>query len=268
MGPKNDRLGFILNWGIVFDTLGKNLTGPNNLIIYDLEENRVHCQVDISKKFATVGRGGMQDLEFDEDGNVFVIETYGGILLRVSSDCSTVEEWYKDPLLAPTAGFTGLARVNDIILLVDQTKKKLYRTRTGLEGKGKAETVEITGLHPNSAAQNMSVTDGLYCPPKYAGNCCLLSDNDIGTTVFWSDDGWFSAKIHSPIPNKFLNDQPRGSSTASVEMAGRIFVITEWFMDGAKAQRGAGKPGDRTEFPMQDITALVDERCKPNIIMA
>ncbi|PHH86981.1 hypothetical protein CDD83_9471 [Cordyceps sp. RAO-2017] len=263
LDPTYGKLGFLLNWGPAFDTSGENITGPHNLIIWDLKQESVHCQVDLQKELDTPGRLGYQDLEFDDEGNVFVVGTYGGIMARVSPDCKTVKEWYTNEAPAPAAGLTGVSRIGGNNLLVtDNNAQGLYRISMDEGGDRAATRVEIKNSTSGAAAANFRDMDGLYCPPKYGNKCCLLSDSDAGTTAYLSNDGWASASNLGSVPNKYLNDTPRGFTAASVEVQGKIFVITEWFQDGIALERGAGTPGERESFPFQDITKEVDELCK------
>lgn len=68
-----------------------------------------------------------------------------------------------------------------------------------------------------------------------------------------SKDKWQSAQMRGIIPNKFASATPMGFSVATVQMGERIFTVMEWFADGA--------PGNRTEFPMVDITDDVGRLC-------
>lgn len=243
----------MLNAGAAFDTQGKDRSGENNLVVWDLKANQPKFIVDLSK-FAEKQYSGFQDMEHDAVGNVFVMSTFGGSLYRVGIDDEKVEKWWGSEPGASSPGLTGLAKFGeDTLVVVDASEKQLFRHSMKDEGKDQRTQVKLQGeLTPD--------LDGAYFPPKHDQKCLLVSDNTNGTIVVRSDDNWETAEIRGIIPNKFSTIVPpetkMGYSVATVQMGERIFAITEWFTDAEK-EGNLAVPGTREEFPMIDITEEV-----------
>ncbi|KJZ68469.1 hypothetical protein HIM_12145 [Hirsutella minnesotensis 3608] len=243
---KNDKLAIMLNAGAAFDTQGQDISGDNNLVFYDPKSKKTDALVNLSNT-AKEGFRAFQDMEHDEEGNVFVVGSYGPSMLRVSAKDQKVEEWYVGTTPAPTKGLTGVAKLNrDTLLVTDESDHSLYRF--SMSQRGQREKVELTSGNLTSAM------DGVYLPPKYRGHCLLVSDSVNGTVVLRSSDEWKTAEVADVVPNDFFT--VNGFTAASVQIAQRIFAVTEWFLDG-----GGLKAGDRSDFPMVDITDRLDKVC-------
>ncbi|KJZ74816.1 hypothetical protein HIM_05725 [Hirsutella minnesotensis 3608] len=245
---KHDKLAILLNAGAAFDTQGADISGDNNLVLYDPQAKKEEAVINLSQT-AKEGFRAFQDMEHDDDGNVFVVGSYGGSLLRVGAQDKKVDEWWVGPAPAPAKGLTGLAKLDaETLLVTDQGESQLYRY--SMTQRGQREKVVLTGGNLTEAL------DGVYLPPRYQGRCLLVSDSVNGTLVVRSRDAWKTAEVADIVPNDFLAAD--GSTAASVQVADRVLAVTEWFLDG-----GGSRAGNRSEFPMVDITDRVDRSCDP-----
>ncbi|PHH88516.1 hypothetical protein CDD83_7438 [Cordyceps sp. RAO-2017] len=236
--PRN-RLTVIVEAGDAFDSFGQNIEGPNYVISVDLETKQPVFVVDLTKS-APKDYGGIQDIEHDDDGNIFVVWTWGGRLTRIVPDPKkpVVTEWYRSEKPKPAKALTGIAKFDSTTLLVaDQTDAQLYRFST--KDESVREKVQIA-----DGGRLDDTVDGIYLPPKYGGCVILVSDDFNGTWVLSSNDQWKTATKHGVVPSEY---GPNGSTTATVEVEGSIFAINEFF--GAK---------DVKSFPLTDITDRVE----------
>ncbi|KAM4060942.1 hypothetical protein HRG_001579 [Hirsutella rhossiliensis] len=255
VNPQDDTLAFMLNAGAAFDTQGQNVTGDNNLVVWDLKANKMKFTINLSDH-ADKDHRGFQDMEHDKDGNIFVMSTFGGSLFRVNANGTAVEKWWLSDKNSSTAGLTGLARLGeDSLIAADQSEGQLFRYSMNEDGKDKRTPVEL-----KPTANLTSSMDGVYFPPKHNQTCLLVSDNEKGTLVLHSDDKWKIAQLRGIIPNKFSSQQ--GFTVATVQIVHRIFAVIEWFLDGGEDDQNNALPGNRTEFPMVDITDDVDKLCQ------
>ncbi|KAF4507445.1 hypothetical protein G6O67_006076 [Ophiocordyceps sinensis] len=240
---RNDRLSVMLNSGAAFDTQGTNTAGDNNVMSYDLKNGSVNFVVNLSN-YSDAEFRGFQDMEHDNEGNIFVVGTFGGSLMRISADGLNVTQWWRASN-SSDRGLSGAAKFNETTLLItDNSDSQVYRY--SMTERNQRTKVELSG------ADNISADlDGIYMPPMYRGAVLLVSAL-TDTVVLRSNDGWATAERLGAIPNKFAGEQ--GLTTASVEAGGRILSIHEYFLDN-----GGTLPGNRSQFPVADITESVEE---------
>ncbi|KAF5127405.1 Core trichothecene cluster (CTC) protein 14 [Metarhizium anisopliae] len=242
------RLSVIVNAGAAFDTRGADISGDNFLVKYDLQRGQELWRANLTAVTGGV-YSGFQDIEHDACGNSFAVGTWPSSIVRVSKDGKDAAAWYLTNDKDHTKkGLTGLASKGDILLATEHTGSRLLRFDMKAD-KGVPEVVPVgedgIGERP----------DGIYLPSKFEGKVLLVSSQVEGTVVLRSADGkWTSAQRLGVVPNKF--EGQGGSTTASVEIEGRIFVSTEWFGDAANKVPGT-LSGNRTEFPLYDITSEV-----------
>lgn len=229
--------------------------------------------------------GGPQDIEHDRDGNIYVLGTYPGTLLRVPRSGGPVQEWYvprgtrsgnngEAIIDHHVMGYTGFAAINGTTLLVADARNNsvdggaLYRFDMSA-AKGVPTPVPIE--YPRRSSTKSPVIrpgDAIYLPPKYDNDILLITEHDAGVSVLrsrstrpvgGSREKWRSAEFLGRIPNPPDVAASGGVVTAAVEMAGRIFMIEEWFADSLVLGTSAG---NRTSFPLVDITAQLDALVK------
>ncbi|KAL0943561.1 uncharacterized protein CTRU02_201448 [Colletotrichum truncatum] len=249
-----DRLSIIIDAGSAFDTEGKNITGDNILVKYDLTQKRVLWQRNLTELTNGV-YGGFQDTAHGPDGTTYALGTFPSSIIRVSPDGSKADAFYlKTPAIHTIHGFSGLVTAPDgkSILVADSSDGQLYRLDIGVSANSTA--VAPVRVPLKSADIIGSALDGVSIPSRYNGKVILVSDNVNGTVVLHSDDAkWESATVLGSVPNGYLADG--GSSVTTVQIGGSVYVVTEWFGDSKVAGTLAG---DRSEWPLVDITAAVD----------
>ncbi|POR32504.1 Uncharacterized protein TPAR_07303 [Tolypocladium paradoxum] len=247
-----DQLSIVINAGAAFNTEGKDISGDNFLIKYDLAKKTVAFKFNLTA--VTNGAyGGYQDVEHDKDGNSFVLGTYPSSIIRVSAEGENAVAWYKAPSPNQTAhGYTGLVMHGNKLIVSDGQDGQLYSFDS------QARTGEPVRIPLEAAAGNETVgqnLDGLYMPSLHKGNVILASDNIAGTVVLRSKN-WTSVEKLGTIPNPLVDQN--GSTVASVQIAQRIYSVTQYFQDAANPVPGTFA-GNRTDFPLYDITEQVQK---------
>ena len=85
----------------------------------------------------------------------------------------------------------------------------------------------------------------------------LLVANDLdGTTILRSKDNWVTAEQVGNVWNN-LDESLGGFIPANIEIAGTLYSVQEFFSDG-DPNAAAPSPGNRTDFPLVDITPQVE----------
>ncbi|KAJ4258106.1 hypothetical protein NW762_008246 [Fusarium torreyae] len=250
-----DRLSVIIDAGAAFDTNGENTEGDNLLVKYDLRDNSLLWQANLTNVTGGV-YSGYQDSESDEAGNTFVLGTFPSSLIKVSADGKSATPWYLlEPADHTIRGFTAIVRKEDFLVVSDSSDGKLYRF-DARASKGTPVHIPITNADGSADKSLGSLLDGINMPSLYTGTVLLVSENKNGTIVLRSSDGkWESAENLGTIPNPFFGDG--GYSVASVQIADSIYAVPEFFGDAVD-----GNPGNRAEFPLWDITPKLEELLK------
>ncbi|KAF9771685.1 hypothetical protein IL306_010672 [Fusarium sp. DS 682] len=246
-----DRLSVIIDAGAAFDTGGKDIKGDNFLVKFDLVDNSLLWKANLTEAWDGI-YGGAQDSECDDAGNTFVIGTFPSSILKVSADGKSVDPWYlSKPANHSIQGFAGIARKDDMLLVTDNTDGQLYKFDMK-DAKGKPVHVPLSKGDSSDSKVISPSLDGLHLPSLYAGTVLLASDDNNGTVVLRSSNGkWTSAEKLGTIPNPFVNQG--GFTVASVQIAESIYAVTEFFGDAVN-----GRPGNRTAFPLRDITKEIE----------
>jgi hypothetical protein len=97
--------------------------------------------------------------------------------------------------------------------------------------------------------------DAIRLPLKFQGKVLLVAENGRGVSVLRSRDAtWKSAEYLGLIPMD--PSLPAGALTTSMTQIGeKIYTVTDWFADPIVPGTVAG---NKTTFPMIDITAQID----------
>ncbi|PHH61477.1 hypothetical protein CDD81_324 [Ophiocordyceps australis] len=250
----HDTLSIMLNAGAAFDTSGSDISGENYLVSYDLKSKSVKYVKDLTT-FTDGQFGGFQDFEHGDDGSTYVIGTYPGSLYKVSPDGNDVKAlWQTKNENGNFLNITGVGKVDDNTLIVPGKSdvSGIYRFDVKSES---CEPVKVPLTATNGNATLGADLDGALLPASYNREIFLISDNTDGTYVIRSNDQWKSAEVLGVIPNPFLADG--GSSVATVEVGSTIYAVTEFFGDAANPPVPGTLAGNRTEFPLNDITEEV-----------
>lgn len=246
-----DRLSMIVNAGNAFDTSGVDITGDNFLVKYDLANDKILWQVNLTALTNGV-YGGYQDVTHDSRGNSFVVGTFPSSLIRVTADGQAATWYLKEPADHTIKGFTGLVRLPDDkhLLVADSSNGKLYRfdmTAT----QGAPECVPITGAVDNLT----TMLDGVSIPSRWGGKVILVTDNSAGTHVLYSSDAsWKTAEFRGTVPNRLLNTG--AFATTTIEIENNVYASYEYFLD---EKVNGTLAGDRSQWPLIDITANIED---------
>ncbi|PVI00926.1 hypothetical protein DM02DRAFT_728209 [Periconia macrospinosa] len=244
--PYTNLTSVVVNAGAAFDTGGEDISGTNLLLLWDPTTKKELYRVNLTE--TTKGTyGGFQDVEFDKEGNVYVVGTFPSSILRVENNGTKVNEWFNSNGNHTITGFQGLAATGDILLANDNADYpngslvKFDMTAS----KGLPTTVPIIPPRP------ISGSDAIYLPPKYDNTVLLLAVPATGVEVLRSKDGlWNTAEGLGQVSNNVMAAH-RGNVTAVVQIGSRIYMNEEFF--------GDAQPGNRTQFPYVDITEEVEK---------
>lgn len=262
-------LTILLDAAAPFSTNGADVSGANILIKWDLDAGAVRWQRNLTAEVTQGRYGGFQDVEHDRDGNVYVVGTFPGTILRADRDGNGLGEWFVPPpaQLANTtvAGFAGLAAIpaRDVLLTNNNADGEVYRfdrisaSATGTPVKIPRTAAGGGGGNTTAAPPPLGFSDAILLPAKYANTVLLLAEDAVGVTVLRSRDAsWTSAETLGTVSNNVTAAQG-GMVPAAVQIgAEKLFAVQEFFLDTELVP--GTNAGNRTAFPMVDITAEVD----------
>ncbi|KAH7015790.1 hypothetical protein EDB80DRAFT_679719 [Ilyonectria destructans] len=243
---------FAANSGMPFETLGANLTGPNQLVQYDTNAKTLGYIINMESFQQEVLQShslfvtGFQDMDEDEEGNVYFLAMYGGAIAKVSP-LGTVTLFYVDQNTNESTSWpNGISMTGDKALLYDETQKALI-SLDPTETSPAAVNVPISELPSDETID----CDGFYMPPKYDGRVLLRLSDGLGKIiVFRTEDGWETASFAGGVANIVLD----GWATASVQISNSIYMNEEYFFDTGVWDQA----GNRTSFPVVDITSHLE----------
>ncbi|KAF2655096.1 hypothetical protein K491DRAFT_693245 [Lophiostoma macrostomum CBS 122681] len=243
--PRTDLISIVVDAGAAFNTGGQDISGTNLLLLWDPVTEKELYRVNLTETTKGV-YGAFQDVEFDGHGNVYVVGTYPGSILRVEANGTRVNEWWRGGENHTTQGTSGLATTANILLSNNNAggpNGTLLRFDT-TSPKGIPRIVPIT---PPTSIKG---SDAIYLPPKYNGTVLLVAVNALGVQVLRSRDGsWEGAEGLGIVGNKVPEAQG-ALVTGTVQIGDRLYMIEEFF--------GDAQPGNRTQFPFVDITDKVE----------
>ncbi|KAK2017199.1 hypothetical protein LZ32DRAFT_523534 [Colletotrichum eremochloae] len=250
--PYNKLVSIVTNAAASFKTGGQNVSGDNFITKYDAAKK----QVLWSKNITTVSKGeyaGFQDIGHDSRGNTYVVGTFPGTILRVDREGSNIIPWYLPAKIDHTkTGFSGLAAVENCLLTSNNADSQIYRFDMTAE-KGSPVLVR------RSPDATLATIDAIYLPPKYEGKVLLVAENAKGITVLRSSDGsWQAAEHLGTVPNNSSAAQG-GTITTAVQVGESLYMVEGFSADPPVSNSTAG---NRTEFPMVDITSEVEQLLK------
>lgn len=259
--PFTDRLSVIINPGAAWTNGGQDISGDTWLIKVDLKTGlelwRSNLTTALDGKY-----GGYQDVAHDAGGNSYVIGTFPGSILKVDPSGKKITPWYVSQETTTTVlGFTGIVYLDTKFLTTYGRNGQLQRWNS-CDGQGKPTTVPIgtTETQPTTDAVLENI-EAITLPKKYKGTVLLVASNTKGVYVLRSKDGkWDSAENLGEIPNKY--SESGGVVVTTVQVEDRLYAVLEYFGDIIANPVPGTVAGNRTEFPLQDITSAVDELLK------
>ncbi|KAF2709492.1 hypothetical protein K504DRAFT_502218 [Pleomassaria siparia CBS 279.74] len=251
--PYTSTIFILANAAAAFTTQGQDVSGTNMLLQLDPVSRNEISRVNLTE--TTQGAyGGFQDLEFDMRGNVYVLGTFPGSIVRVEPEANNgtgvnVVEWWKVDTPTTTNGMAGLATFrNSNVLLANDNAGTTNSSLVKFDmTQAKGTPVPI----PISNNRTIAGSDAMRLPVKYNGTVLLVAVDVAGIEVLRSKDGtWDNAEGLGLVSNN-VSAAMGGSVTNTVEIGNRILMVEEFFADGPNG-------GNRTQFPFVDITDEVD----------
>jgi hypothetical protein len=241
----------LVNAAAAFSTSGADVSGDNIIKKYNPRTKKFLWSLNITDVTKGV-YGGFNDVTADPQGNTYIVGTFPGTVMRVDKRGSAVIPWYLPPTINTTdRGFSGVASTGNTILALDSGKGQIYRF-DALAAKGAPVLIPHT---PNTA---ISGGDAIHLPLKFGGKVLLVAEHIKGVTVLRSKDGWATAEHLGTIPND--PTLPPGVLVVSMTQIGNsLYIVNDWFADPWVPGTVAG---NKTSFPMIDITAQVDNLLK------
>ncbi|CAI6331578.1 unnamed protein product [Periconia digitata] len=91
--PYTNLTSIVVNAGAAFDSGGQNIAGTNLLLLWDPATKEEVYRVNLTETTQGI-YGGFQDVEFDSEGNVYVVGTFPSSILRVEDNGANVNEWF------------------------------------------------------------------------------------------------------------------------------------------------------------------------------
>ncbi|KAH6714617.1 hypothetical protein BKA61DRAFT_517863 [Leptodontidium sp. MPI-SDFR-AT-0119] len=276
--PKTGTIGISANDGNPFVSNGANVTGGNvtrdNFIIrYNPRSKSIVFKADLAPFIQEVQQqtgllgNGIQDMVEDSVGNSYTYITFGARGLAKISPHGNVSTWYAtDQIGTPNPFFPGIyggmifhAPSNKII--ITDSAGGRFNTFDAAAAQGVPTTVDMTGFPSDYTGVSC---DGLLNPSRYVNQSVLLCSEDaFGTsgsiTVFRTSNNWVSAKYVGSI----ANDDPLAYGSipsATVQIANSLYISPFFATDGPVQDTA----GNRTSFPLIDITAKVDALVLPD----
>ncbi|KAK1585242.1 uncharacterized protein LY79DRAFT_704889 [Colletotrichum navitas] len=246
--PHTKLVSIVANAAAPFSTGGQDVSGDSFIIKYDAAKE----QVLWSKNITTISKGeyaGFRDIGYDSNGNTYVVGTFPGTIMKVNREGSDIIPWYLPAKIDHTkTGFSGLAAAGNVLLTSNNEDSQIYRFDMTAD-KGSPVLVR------RSPDATLAMTGAIYLPPRYDGKVLLVAENAKGITVLRSSDGsWQLAEHLGTVPNNSSAAQG-GTITAAVQVGDSLYMVEGFSPDPPVSNSAAG---NRTEFPMVDITLEVE----------
>ncbi|KAI6084910.1 hypothetical protein F4821DRAFT_163937 [Hypoxylon rubiginosum] len=251
--PFTNLISILVDSAVPHETADHQISGDDFIIRYDPAAQDIVWTLNITE--VSQGQyGGQQDVEHDARGHVYILGSYPGTILRVEPDGSSIKPWYLPEVIDHTyMGITGFAATGEILLASDAMNNT---------GSGEIVKFDMTAdvgtpvIVPRTPNEEILSLDAVYLPPKYGGTVLLVSEHDRGVSVLRSADGkWETAEYLGRISD-YASLSEGAVNTATVEIPGTIYTVDEWFTDPIVNGTSAG---NRTEFPLVDITSQIEE---------
>lgn len=277
---------FSANSGTPFVATGANMSGANYVIRWDTNAHSVAYQADLAPFAAALptaadgsglSAGGFQDFASDARGNAYVPTCFHVPAIARITPSGDVSPWYVGAPVPATTGADGTASypylflgvVHDAAaaqLVVAASHLGVFQTFALGDGEGEGECEDAT---PAPVPANVTMRgrpadgsypglgcDGLLNPARYGGRVLLCSELPLqGITLWATTDGFASVDYLGLVPDNSTADIATwGSPTATVEIGRTLYISHEYFHD----MNVWNAPGNRSTFPLVDITAEVD----------
>ncbi|KAH8883360.1 hypothetical protein GQ53DRAFT_664233 [Thozetella sp. PMI_491] len=248
-----DIITILVDSAAPWATGGNDVSGDNLVMKYNIATKKILWTANLTA--VTQGKyGGFQDVEHDSRGNTYVVGSYPSSIMRVDKLGKNVVPWYPpQSTITNQYGYGGLAALGDI-LLTNAGNGQIYRFDMRQE-RGVPVNVPI---RPNVTFHD---EDAIYMPPMYEGRVLLVASQGSGLQVLRSKDAkWEWAEHLGVIPSPTGGLYEGSLVVAAVQMGSNsVYLLDEFFSDPWVPGLTAG---NRTRFPMPDVTAQIEELLK------
>lgn len=228
---RSGLVSIIADAAMAFPTEGRDISGTNWLLQLDPKTKELVYKINLTE--TSQGKyGGFQDVEQDPEGNVFVVGTWPGTLLKVDKKGTKVTPWYLPETIVQTQkGIGGIAALDWVLIAQGDQSHALWRFDLKAE-KGTPIPIPIT-----NANHTFGQSDAIYLPPKYRGTVLLVAEDTIGISVFKAPNRkWETARYMGMVP---IGDVDPGTSIVTAAQVGdSVYRVYEPFGD-----EGLGGPG-------------------------
>ncbi|KAH6951200.1 hypothetical protein BKA56DRAFT_682257 [Ilyonectria sp. MPI-CAGE-AT-0026] len=265
---------FTANSGIGFLSNGQDLSGPNKIIRWDVRKQEVVYIADLGpfqQEFQNLYGHGIAGFEYaaaDRYGNAYVAAGYGGNgIAKVWNNGSVSALYYAEKDTDPTLGrftYTNLASIplHDKIIVNDHQLGTFVTFNTSASWS----TPTIIKVSNMPSTYNRTGCDSLTTPTRYHGQQIMLCAVDrLGgsgaVTVFQSLDNWQSAKYLGVVYNTSPLAQQGVIVVNALQLSNSIYYVPFFVSDSGNLALEL-KEGNRTAFPIIDITTEVDSIVK------
>ncbi|KAI9320350.1 hypothetical protein DFJ73DRAFT_769348 [Zopfochytrium polystomum] len=245
--PVTDSLTIISNPANEFITGGKDRRGTPWAWSLNLktgqQSDKTNLTVLLNDQFS-----GFQDVVYDTRGNVYLIGTQPSSIVKFDPTMASGSLWWGvSPGNFSQSGIAGAATVGDVIVADDGLSGDLLRF-DATQSKGEPETVKVTPAHKIATH-----SDAIYFPEAYCSTVLLVTEDEVGVSVFRSRDRqWREAEYLGLIAKDDIVPQDSFITTV-LTVTNSIYVLPSFFLDNL-VTFGAG---NRSDFPLIDITARV-----------
>ncbi|TGO31477.1 hypothetical protein BHYA_0684g00010 [Botrytis hyacinthi] len=263
----SDAMFFTATSGLAFETNGVDLSGPQKVIKWDTTAMEAVYIADLApfqeQYKSTFGHvtSGFQDIAEDSNGNGYAPASFGGYSIAKIAPNGTVTPFFmsketaKNATASPYLYFSIAFLNSQSKLLISDGQRGTFVTFDTKSHSPVPTPITISNLPSNYTSV---LCDAIITPDRYPHQSIVLCAEDyIGgsgaITVFSSKDNWASAKYLGAVYN--TDSRTKGfSTTTAVEIANSIYLSSMPFSDGLSYD----KVGNRSSFPMIDITEQVD----------
>jgi len=250
--PYSGLATLIIGQGNAFETGGRNISGDNIIKKFNPRTRKFLWSLNITEVAQGV-YGGFDDISHDPRGNTFFVGHYPKSVMKVDSKGTAVVPWYlpPEPIDHTIEGYSGIATAPDgkTLVVVDSLEGKIYRfDATARNGA----PVHV----PHTPPEPLTRSDSVRLPPKFKGRVMLVALHRGGVAVLRSKDGrWRAAEYLGFIPSAPDVIADRGTPVATTQIGSNLYIVSGWVTDPIVPETVAG---NRTRFPMIDITKEVD----------
>ncbi|KHN96196.1 TRI14-like protein [Metarhizium album ARSEF 1941] len=242
----NNFLFVSVNQGAPFESGGEHLGGSSFVVKYDLGSKTEVWRASVSAP--TKGKmGGPQDFAVGKCGNLFVVGTYPGHIIKITPDGKPSLWWDSGSPKTTDTGLTSIVTVGQKLLAVDQRNGGQLVLFDSGAAEGKPVPVPLVAESGEKQTFGPDL-DGATLLEGYNSRVLLVASNKGIIVVLAKDQTWSSAQVVGLVENRYRREG--GHTSEAFELKGKVYAVTLWFEPA---------PRNRREFPLQDMTDALAE---------